>query len=128
MGKILSELDSSASILTIRVVGEVKDAQAIREIPLIWEEHPETRTYDSIIDLLLDEGSISWEAIVEIAAKWNSFARDADLGRRSAIVVRNDLWDAIVKAIATRFPARRFAIFNTAEEARRWIESRSNAA
>ncbi len=121
--KIDIELDRKARILTIRIVGEVTDERALREIPRIWRDHPEVRDCDSIIDLTRDHGAITWDAVTEIANKWHAFAGAADIGRRTAVVVRNALWETIVSVIAMRFPRRRFDAFRTIDDARRWLEA-----
>ena len=126
MNKIDFELDQNLRTLIIRIIGEVTDQRALREIPRIWKEHPEVRDYDSIIDLSRDHGTITWEAIAEIMDKWRAFVGTADTGRRTAVVVRNALWETIVGVIAARFPQRRFDAFRTVDDARRWLAAQSD--
>ena len=121
MNEIGFELDQNARILTIRIVGEVTGDKALREIPRIWKDHPEVRDYDSIIDLTLDHGAITWEAVSRIAEEWHAFSGAAEASRRTALVVRVALWQTIVSVIATRFPQRRFDAFRTIEDARAWV-------
>jgi hypothetical protein len=121
LGQIAYQVDKNARILTIKVVGEVSDARALRDIPRIWERDPAIVGYDSVIDLRLDEGTISWESISQIAEKWQRFAGSAAATRRTAVVVRSDLWDPIVAMIAERFPNRPFKTFRTLEDARLWL-------
>lgn len=120
-GQIAHQIDKQARILTIKIVGEVTDARALRDIPRIWQLDPEIPGYDSIIDLRLDEGTISWNAVSEIAEKWHAYPRGAEAGRRTAVVVRSDLWDPIVAMIAKSFPKRHFETFRSPEDARSWI-------
>lgn len=127
MNKIDIELDHDARILSIRIVGEVTDERALREIPQTWVDHPQVREYNSIIDLSRDHGAISWDAVAEIADKWHAFVGPEDTGRQTALVVRDALWETIVNIIATRFPHRRFDAFRTVEDARRWIEAKNRA-
>lgn len=121
MDEITLELDQSARIFTVHVVGNVTNAQALRDISRVWEEHPEVSGYDSIIDLTHDHRSITWDTVAEIEDRRRAFVGAANPGCRTAVVVRNALWKTIVSVIRWRFPEGHFRAFKSINDARRWM-------
>ena len=111
----------------IAVTGEVGDEVALRDIPKIWEEHPEVLGFGTLVDLTKDAGSISWSAVKNIAQRWQRFADGRDAGRRTAIVVRDDVWARYARAISTLFPGRHVLVFRNLLSASEWLASRSGS-
>ena len=120
-GQIQFEIDHQARTLSIAIIGEVSGRQALREIPKIWEHHPETRGYHCVVDLMRDEGALPWGAVREISEKWRAFAEMKDAGARTALVVRDKFWEKLADVVAPLFPARTFAVFRNMDDARAWL-------
>jgi hypothetical protein len=120
-GQIQYEIDHPTRTLTISVIGEVSGRQALRDIPRIWEQHPETSGYHCVVDLIRDEGALPWGAVREISEKWRAFAGAKDSGARTALVVRDKFWEKLAAVVEPLFPARRFAVFQSMEAARKWL-------
>jgi len=120
-GQIHYEIDHPTRTLTISIIGEVGGRQALREIPKIWEQHPETSGYHCVVDLMRDEGALPWGAVREISEKWRKFAGTKDAGARTALVVRDKFWEKLAAVVEPLFPARRFAVFQNMEAAREWL-------
>lgn len=121
---IYADVDDDARLLTITVFGDVHDDKAFRDVPAIWRRDPQVAAYDSLLDLTRDGGRISWGAIREIARQWDEFSAGRDHGRHTAVVVRNDQWEAYARVLATIFPQRVFKTFQSVAAAKLWLASR----
>jgi hypothetical protein len=120
-GQIQHEIDHEKKTLIISVIGEVSGRQALREIPKIWEAHPETSGYHWMVDLLRDEGTLPWGTVREISEKWRAFTGMTATGGRTALVVRDKIWEKLAEVLAPLFPARSFAVFQNLDAARAWL-------
>ncbi len=120
-GQVKYEIDHEGRTLSISIIGEVSGRQALRDIPKIWEAHPETAGYHCVVDLIRDEGALPWSAVREISEKWRQFAGDKDSGARTALVVRDKFWEKLAAVVEPLFPARRFAVFQNIDAAREWL-------
>jgi hypothetical protein len=120
-GQIHHEIDHPARTLTISVIGEVSGRQALHDIPKIWEQHPETRGYHCVVDLMRDEGALPWGAVREISEKGRAFAGTKDSRARTALVVRDKFWEKLAAVVEPLFPARSFAVFQNLDAARAWL-------
>lgn len=123
---IYFEVDDEERLLVIEVVGDVHNEKALRDFPAIWWQHPQVADYDSLLDLTYDHGLISWPAIHDIAAQWHSFSAGRDHGCRTAVVVRDDQWEAYVLVLAAIFPHRLFKVFRSEADARLWLHARAD--
>jgi hypothetical protein len=120
-GQVKYDIDAQARTLSIAIIGEVSGRQALRDIPKIWQAHPETASYHCVVDLVRDEGALPWSVLREISEKWREFSRSEESEARTALVVRDKFWEKLAAVVSPLFPASRFAVFQSMDAARAWL-------
>ena len=102
--------------------GADTDTGLLSTVPRIWQEHPEVIGYDTVVDAraLTSEGGWAWPTLRDIARQWRDFAQGLDLGRRAAIVTRDNWVAMLVGAFVLDYRGRRFRCFGEPEAAREW--------
>lgn len=123
---LYARVDDQARIVMVSIVGDVHDMTALEDLPKIWRAHPQIADYDSLLDLTRDAGRISWNAMRKIAQQWEAFSVRRDHGCRTAVVIRNDQWEAYARVLASIFPNRIFKTHRTIADARRWLDNGGN--
>lgn len=125
---IYSQVEPENHLLHVSVIGDVPDADALRDGPGIWQRHPEVVDYNTLLDLTRDHGRISWDTIRTIARQWTEFSAGRDCGRRTAVLIRGDEWEAYARVLATIFADRAFKTFRSAADARVWLRGSGRAS
>ncbi len=103
----------TGEVLSDDVVGAMLAAQARGWLA------PDSRM---LFDLTLYAGSIEWRILRQILDLpcWGAAATRR---MRAAYIVRDGLWDAVVRVLSTQFEGTRHAAFTSAVDARCWLSS-----
>jgi hypothetical protein len=88
--RIYAKVDDDARLLTVSVIGDVRDDKAFRDVLALWRRYPQVVDYDSLLDLTQDGGRISGGAIRKIGQQWDEFSAGRDHDRHTAVAIRND--------------------------------------
>jgi hypothetical protein len=117
------DVDRDARRALIRFRGDIDGRTIQGAMARLSEEHPEIVGYDSICDMLVFSGHISFDDISAIADAWRIFTQGSDRGRRTAVVSNDPFAPVYIKAISLCFSGRSLAVFRTMDDAGRWLES-----
>lgn len=110
-------------LLFIAVRGGVTDDDLLETVPGIWKECPEVIGYDTVVDArgLTSEGGWTWQALRRIAVDWRAFAQGRDLGKRTAIVTRDNWVALLVGAFILDYRGQKFRAFKDTDSALAWM-------
>jgi len=117
------DVDPDRHLTVLRLGGDL-DGRAVRaRIKALWHAHPETIANHCVVDVRKYTGDLGYDDLTAIALEWRKLAREQDAGRGTAIVTNDRFARFLMRAIATLFPTRRFALFAQMDEAMHWLET-----
>lgn len=107
-------------IIQFALTGEVLSDDVVGAMLVAQERGwlaPDSRM---LFDLTLYAGSIEWRVLRQIL-EMPCWGEEKGRRMRAAYIVRDGLWEAVIRVLSTQFEGTRHATFTSAEEARRWL-------